>query len=64
MKRKHIFYFAYLLLIICLVLVGSYALASYKELAFSGGVNQNAYTVVIAISLVFPFIMGLFIMLP
>ena len=59
MKRKHIFYFAYLLLIICLVLVGAYALASYKDLAFSGGVNQNAYTAMIAISMIFPFIMGL-----
>ena len=59
MRKKHIFYVSYLLLVLCITILGSYMLSQYRELTYAGEINRNAYIVLIVVSLLFPFIMGI-----
>ena len=58
MRKKHIFNIAYLLLMICLTLIGSYTLTPYRDYVIAGGINHNAYLVLIVLSMLFPYVLG------
>ena len=58
MKKNSIFYVAYLLVMACFIAIGSLFFSTYRDNFFAGGFSENSYLFLYAVSLLFPFMIG------